>query len=87
VFRFKIVGIGRRPMLIQRGMDLFLLHRLFWLWFGSHVQPPLCSSLVHLCFGTKPETPLLATGSEPLSDLNSIDFVERVLRKAPDVES
>src|SRR5271155_1941533 len=50
VLRFKIVGIGRRPMLIQCRADLFLLHSLFGLRCRFHVHAP---------FGMKSGMPVL----------------------------
>src|ERR1700678_2365837 len=49
VLGFKIVGIGRRPMLLEGRTDLCFLHGWLWLCCGVHVRPPL---------GMKPGTPV-----------------------------
>jgi len=63
MLRFKIVGIGRRPMLIQGGADLLLLDGLLWLRLApmkiSFAQLP-CSA--RLAFGIKPGIPVVTTG-------------------------
>jgi hypothetical protein len=52
VLGFKIVGIGRRPMLIQRRTDSLLLCGLTWLRFRFHFQLPS---------GIKPGMPVFTT--------------------------